>query len=146
MSPFRFRLEKVLAWRRTQLEIEDAKLQRHIGAVAELDRARADLETTAMRSERQVRDWKPLAGQDLAALAGFQVHVRSREKDIATGRRQALELLATQQQAMLEARRRCRLLERLEQRQRAEWQVASDRELEQLATESYLAGRVRRGS
>jgi hypothetical protein len=45
---------------------------------------------------------------------------------------------------MHEARRRCRLLERLRERRRAEWKTENDRELEQVAAESYLArwGRV----
>ena len=144
MTPFRFRLEKVLAWRRTQLELEDAKLKRQIAAVAELDRVRADLEATAIRSEVEVRNWRPLAGQDLAALSSYHVHVRNREKDIAMRRQEALQKLAAQQQAMLEARRRCRLLERLEQRRLAEWRTAADREVEQLAAESYMAGLLRR--
>jgi hypothetical protein len=41
---------------------------------------------------------------------------------------------------MLEARRCCRLLERLKERRRAEWQAATDREMEELAAESFLAG------
>jgi len=146
MSSFHFRLQKVLAWRRTQLELEDAKLKRQIAVVAELDRVRAELEATAIRSEVEVRNWSPLAGQDLAALAGYHVHVQNREKDLATRRREALQQLEAQQQAMLEARRRCRLLERLEQRRHAEWQAAADREVEQLAAEAYLSGLVRRRS
>jgi hypothetical protein len=45
----------------------------------------------------------------------------------------------TQQQTMLEARRRCRLLERLKERRMAEWTVARDHELDDIAAESYLA-------
>lgn len=146
MRAFRFRLEKVLAWRRTQLELEDAKLKRQISALAELDRAESELEATAIRSELQVRDWSPISGNDLAALSSFRLHVQNREKEIATRRAEALQQLAAQQQAMLEARRRCRLLERLEERRRAEWQAAADREVEQLAAESYLSGLVRRRS
>ena len=146
MTPFHFRLEKVLAWRRAQLEVEDAKLKRQLAAVADLDRARADLEATAIRFESEVRNWSPLAGQDLAALSSFHHHVQDRGQDLAARRREAAGLLESQKRAMLEARRRCRLLERLEQRQRGEWQAAADREWEQLAAESYLSGLVRQRS
>lgn len=146
MTAFRFRLEKVLAWRRTQLELEDAKLKMQIAGLAELDRSRAELEATAIRSEVEVRDWNPLAGQDLAALSNFHLHVQNREKDLAERRREAVQQIEAQQQAMLEARRRCRLLERLEERRLAEWKVAADREIEQLAAESYLSGLTRRRS
>ena len=40
---------------------------------------------------------------------------------------------------MLEARRRCRLLERLKERRLAEWTTARDHEVEEIAAESYLA-------
>ena len=38
-----------------------------------------------------------------------------------------------------EARRRFRLLERLKQRRLEDWRLAGDKELEELASESYLA-------
>ena len=40
---------------------------------------------------------------------------------------------------MLEARRRCSLLERLKERRLAEWTHERDRELDEIAAESYLA-------
>ena len=40
---------------------------------------------------------------------------------------------------MLEARRHCRLLERLKERRLAEWKAACDHEMDELASESYLA-------
>jgi hypothetical protein len=45
----------------------------------------------------------------------------------------------TQQSIMLEARRRCRLLERLKDRRLADWTSARDHELDELASESFLA-------
>ena len=146
MTAFRFRLEKVLALRRTQLELEDAKLRRQIAVVADLDGERAQLEAAAIQSEEEVRGWSPLPGQALAALANFHAHTRRRADELAAQRQQAVGRLQAQQQVLLEARRRCRLLERLEQRKRAEWQEAAARELEQLAAESYLAGLARRKS
>ena len=83
MTPFRFRLEKVLTWRRMQLELEEIKFRQVSAAVVELDRARAALEN--------------------------------------------------------EARRHCRLLERLKERRLEEWEAAFARELEDLAADSHLA-------
>ena len=45
---------------------------------------------------------------------------------------------AKQQQAMLEARRRVRLLEKLEEKQLRLWKAEADREQENLAAELYL--------
>jgi hypothetical protein len=44
---------------------------------------------------------------------------------------------------VIQARRDAELLERLKRKALAEWQAASDREQESLATELYLAKRVR---
>ncbi|MBZ5580140.1 MAG: hypothetical protein LAP40_26575 [Acidobacteriia bacterium] len=143
MTPFRFPLEKVLHWRRVQLELEENELQRQAAALAELDRQRAELEAAAIRTEVQVREWSPLAGGDLAALAGFRVHVQQEERKLGERRAERQKQLDGQQQKMLEARRRCRLLERLRERRLADWRMASDRELEQFAGECYLAGVVR---
>jgi hypothetical protein len=139
MSPFRFSLARVLEWRRTQLEIEEAKYQRSLAAVAALDRARAEMEATGIQAEVQVRSWHPVAGNDLVALSRFRQSIRAREKQIASRREEAAKAAGVQLKAMLEAQRRCRLLERLKERRLAEWRIAGDRALEEIATESYLA-------
>jgi len=144
MKAFEFRLQRVLEWRRVQLELEENRLQRQLAALAELDRARAGLEAAAIGAELQVRAWSSLSGRDLAALSGFRRHVQNEERTLAARRANSQREMDAQETAMLEARRRCRLLERLRERQWAEWQAAGDREMEQFATESYLAGIIRR--
>ncbi|HEY1184356.1 MAG: hypothetical protein ABSG79_24840 [Bryobacteraceae bacterium] len=144
MIPFQFRLQQVLDWRQTQLELEEIKFKRQTAALADLDRARAELEAAGVKAEVQVRDWIPLVGRDLAALGSFRLSIRMKEKEIAARRAECQEKLYAQQRVMLEARRRCRLLERLKERRFSEWELAQNRELEQLATESYLAQWSRR--
>lgn len=144
MKTFRFPLAQVLQWRRGQLDLEEAKLRRHAAELAETDRLRAELEAAAVRAEVQVRDWRTLAGGDLAALAGFRSYVQNAERILAGRRAECRKKFEAQQQIMLEARRRCRLLERLEERRFAEWRREYDRELEQFAAEFHLAAIVRR--
>ena len=144
MIPFRFRLQKVLDWRQMQLEIEELNFKRQAAALADLDRARAELEAAGVTAEVQVRDWIPLSGRDLAALGSFRLSIKLKERDIAFRRAECQEKLDAQQRVMLEARRRCRLLERLKERRFSEWELAQNRELEQLAAESYLAQWSRR--
>jgi len=146
MTGFRFRLEKVLSWRRSQLELAEQDFRREAAALAELDRAAAELEARGIHTEAAVRDWSALQGRDLAALSGFRLYLERRAKEIAALRAGQARKLAERQQVMLEARRRCRLLERLRERRLAEWQSASAHELEQLAAESYLARLVRQSS
>ncbi len=144
MTAFKFPLQKVLEWRRTQLELEEAQYRRQIAALAGLDRQRAELEAAGNTAERQVREWNPLAGGELAALGGFRLHVKRKQQEMAAPRAESCKQLERQQGIMLAARRRLRLLERLKDRRMAEWRSARDKELEELASESYLAKWQRR--
>ena len=139
MTTFRFPLQKVLDWRRTQLELAEARFQQQLAALAAIDRAYAEMEASGITAELEVRRWDPLAGCDLAALGRFRLLVQSREKQIALQRVECQRELAVRKSAMLEARRRCRLLERFKERHLAEWTSARDRELEEVASESFLA-------
>jgi flagellar export protein FliJ len=145
MTPFRFRLEKVLQLRRRQLELEEAKYQQRIREAAELDAERSRMEAAGIGAETQVRAWSPVTGSDLAALANYRKYIAVQEQQIAVRQAEARKQAEEQQKAMLEARRRCQLLERLKERRLAEWQVAADKELEQLAAESHLARLSRQG-
>jgi flagellar export protein FliJ len=146
MKGFCFRLQKVLEWRRTELDLEQARLEQEMLESMKLDSERADLEAAGIRSEFEVRAWRPLTGSDLAALAAFRRHVVGKEKQIEDLREEARRKLESRKTAVIEARRRCELLERMKQRRREEWQAAADRELEQAAAESYLARFARRGA
>jgi hypothetical protein len=144
MSAFRFPLQKALELRRRQLEREEARHKLRVAEVAALDRARAEAESARTSAGRQVRDWKPLTGEDLAALDRFRLHMQSEGVRIAERRKETARLAAEQEATMLDARRRCRLLEKLRERRLAEWQAAQDRELDERAAESFLAGWNRR--
>lgn len=139
MTSFRFPLKRILDWRRAQLEIEEANYKRQAADLAELDRARAAIEAAGIQAEVQVREWSPVAGRDLSALGTFRQRVKAREAEITVQRRECARKLGEQERVMLEARRRCRLLERLEERKLVEWRAARDHELDELAAESYLA-------
>jgi hypothetical protein len=139
MTSFRFPLQKVLDWRQSQLELEEMRFKQQIAALADLDRTRAELEATGIKAEIQVRGWSALAGCDLAALGSFRLDVKQKENQIASRRVECQKTFEAQQRTMLEARRRCRLLERLKDRRLADWTSARDHELEELASESFLA-------
>jgi hypothetical protein len=139
MTSFRFPLQRVLDWRKTQLELEEVRFKQQLMALAELDQTRAELEAAGMQAEKQVRDYGSLAGGDLAALGSFRLDLKQKDGEIAARRVTCQKSLETQQRTMLEARRGCRLLERLKDRRLAEWTSARDHELEELASESFLA-------
>jgi hypothetical protein len=139
MIAFRFTFEKVLEWRRAELEAEEGKFRLQAAAAAALDGELAALEADGIRAETTVRQWRAVLGSELSALAEFRRHIRQRELQLLNARTEARQLLAERRAAMMEARRRCRLLERLKERRQAEWKRAADRELEQFAAEAHLA-------
>jgi len=145
MKSFEFPLEKVLDLRRKQLKTEETQFRQRLRELADIDRRRAEYEAAGAAAEQQVRGWNPLFGRELHALGSFRLHTKQQELDLAQPRAECQQRVAAQQKAMLEARRRVRLLERIRERRMAEWQAECDREIEQLASESYLSGWVRRG-
>ena len=146
MIAFRFRLDKVLAWRERQLEIAEVDFRREAGVLADLDRMAAELEASGIRTEVEVRGWMPLEGRDLAALSGFRIHLERRGRELAAKREEQARKLAERERTMLEARRRFRLLERLRDHRLAEWKAASTAETEQAAADSHLARLARQSS
>jgi hypothetical protein len=144
MKAFRFSLEKALDWRRAELDLAELRFQQLTAAVAAVDREMEELETAGAQTEITVRDWSPVSGHDLAALGSFRLHVRKKRVDLAARRVECVTRQTAGRSVMLEARRRFRLLERLKERRLAEWRLALDKELQELASESYLAGWARR--
>jgi flagellar export protein FliJ len=139
MMAFRFPLQRVVDWRRSELELTELKFQQLTAAVSAVDREIAELETAGIQTELLVRDWSPVSGRDLAALGSFRLHVRKKNAELAARRVECAKHLAAGRAALLEARRRFRLLDSLKQRRFEDWRLARDKELEELASESYLA-------
>jgi flagellar export protein FliJ len=139
MTTFTCRLEKVLRWRQTQLELEQFALSRIAAECVRWDEALKKLEDGRRAAEEAAHSSGPVGGGYLAALATYQKHIRH-EKQVCHDRRRECERKMEQQRArLLKARREFRLLERLRQLRHAEWEVAVDREFEALAAEAYLA-------
>src|SRR6185437_3021406 len=115
------------------LDLAEARLEAQHTAVAVLDGRNASLQAAAIGAEMTVRQWSTLTGADLAALDAFRRDVRRRQGELNAQLAAARGDLERLQTAMLDARRNCRLLERLRERRLAEWNSAAERELEQLA-------------
>ena len=146
MKAFQFPLQRALDWRRTQLEVAQARVQQQLAALTAIDNARAELGSQGQRVEWEVRQFGQLQGGDLSALGEYRLNLKARARQLAGERVECQKELAARQNTMTEARRRCRLLERLKARRLAEWQSAADRELDELAADSYLAQWARRES
>jgi flagellar export protein FliJ len=139
MNAFRFPLQKVLEYHRKQLELAEVRYKQQLAVVSDLDRQRSDIEAAGTTAEIEVRQWGGIAGCDLAALGRFRTRVKSEEARIGGQRAEAEKEVAVRQEAMLQARRSAKLLERLRERRLEEWEAQRDRELDELASDSFLA-------
>jgi hypothetical protein len=142
---FVFPLRRALEWRRTQLNLEENKLQRLTAALEELRLAEVRLDLVKARTEQAVREAGTVEANDLWALAAYRQRLMAQLRALAQQKREGEQQVAAQRRWMLEVQRQCRLLEKLEERRRAEWQADADREMEALAAESFLALWNRRG-
>jgi flagellar export protein FliJ len=139
MRAFEFPLRRVLEWRRTQFELEENKLRQVAATLEELRLAAVRLDLVKGRAEVAVRQSAVVEACDLWALAAYRQRLIAELKALALRRTACQREVDAQRQKVMEAQRQCRLLEKLEQRRRAEWSRAADREMENLAAESFLA-------
>jgi flagellar export protein FliJ len=139
MQAFRFRLDKVLAWRRTEMELEQYRTKKAALDLEETDRARARLAVDRTATEQSVLGAKSVEGSELAAHGAYLARLGKEESGLQRRRVEQQQRLNQQQQRLMEARRRLRLLERLRERRHQEWLAEAAKELEEFAAESYLA-------
>jgi hypothetical protein len=139
MRAFEFPLRQVLQWRGTQLELEESKLRQLAATLEQMALEAVRLELVKGRAEGAVRQAAVVEAGDLWALAAYRQRLIAELQELELKRIACARETALQRQRVLEAQRQCRLLEKLAQRRRAEWQRAADRELESLAAESFLA-------
>jgi len=139
MQSFRFRLERILAWRRKEFEAEQARLGTIAAERQRLEAAQRAILAAWDRSARDLLASGSVDGGDLAALGGFRARLERELEANARLRREAAERLSGQRARTLEAQRRVRLLEKLRERRLGEWRVSWERELESLANDAFLA-------
>lgn len=145
MKRFRFRLESVLRWRQTLASIEEDKLRKLYSGLRDLERSRAEMENLRRRIPGELAGRSGVTGAELTALDTYLRRLAAVEQDLRERKARIEEQIRVQRQAVLEAHRQVRLLERLRARRLAEWEAELARDTERVAADNYLA-RWRRGS
>ena len=140
MAPFRFSLEKILRWRAIELTREQAKLQRLFQEKVRLETMLGRLARERSGLTASVAVLPGLQGSDLRAAAAYGLRLRQEIEKLATGVAHVQRDIAAQQKVFAAARLRLKLLEELKARRLERWEYEAARELETLASESYLAG------
>jgi flagellar export protein FliJ len=138
MKNFRFRLDRVLDWRRTQMEMEETRLKQMHAALAALDQEKAALESARDHAGQVVLGSHRVDGAELQLLSSYKAAVKLQCARLDEKKRTGEQATASQQQKLLEARRRLRLLENLKDRRLAEWKYETER---QMAADAPPAGK-----
>lgn len=103
--------------------------------------AREALEEAGQAARRDVLSSARPDGAELAQLAGCLRRLKDEDRRLAESKRRQEQQIASRREALLEARRRLRLLERLKERCWEEWRREQEQEIESLAAETFLARR-----
>jgi flagellar biosynthesis chaperone FliJ len=142
MKKFEFRLDSVLRWRDTQLQLERGKLNALLSEEANL---RDSLETLASerRSALQCLAKEQLFSFDLRSLSSYLVGAEARATMLQEQIRKRSQSVAEQRDRVIHAERNVKLLLKLREKRQLEWKTGVEREIEANAEESWLAANFR---
>ncbi len=145
MTKFHFGLRRVLDFRRLRADVARNVLDRLHAERQQLLARERSLYQSRQDEEEAVREpGTTLTNTRLDALDQMQAYVAIARQRFVQEHTQLDERIRQQKAAVIEADREVGLLEKLEARQRADWQVRFDKELEELAADSYLSRLHRR--
>ena len=139
MKRFKFRLESVKRLREQQLSVEENRLEQLNSVLRALDARRSALESEQTAHESAVLSDRIISADRLHCLETFRQFATKERRRIARERADTVKRTDEQRAAVLEARRKFELLNRLAEKERDQWRKDLDREIEQHAAESYLA-------
>jgi hypothetical protein len=143
MKKFEFRLDSVVRWRDTQLQLERGKLS---ALLADESKLKDSLESlgSERRSALQCLANEQLFSHDLRSLSSYLVGAESRANMLHDQIRKRRQLVVEQRERVVRAERNVKLLLKLRQKRQLEWKAGMEREIEANAEESWLAVNFRR--
>jgi flagellar export protein FliJ len=138
MSGFRFRLDRVLSLRQTQLATEETELARLLWELNRLEAALQDLHSRESAEAEALQVSRLLRGTDLAGIAGARKWVVDERKRLENSLADCRRRTELKKASLIEAQRKVRLLQRLKERRLAAWTHEQNRAIEELAAESAV--------
>jgi flagellar export protein FliJ len=139
MAKFQFSLEKVLRWRSVELTAEEAKLKALVQEQLHLQTQLAEVSAERSKLISSLGSMPDLRGDDLRTLTACGLRLRRNAENLAQQLLRCGRDLAKQRRSYSQAKRRVRLLEELRDRRLREWKYEEAAQLEELASESFLA-------
>jgi hypothetical protein len=143
MKKYSFPLTRVMAWRETQVQVEQAKLEHLHAELRNLEGRIAILHDDVQKSHRALVLSVAATGAELAALDAFRRAAALQCAHLDNAAAGCRQRIAAQMGLMIQRRREFRLLERLNDRRLTAWTADYHREIDQQAAELHLAARCR---
>jgi flagellar export protein FliJ len=146
MSPFRFRLQRVLELRRTQFQIAEIDYSRALSKLHAAQASRATLAEKQLETRRSFSRMQQVQGQDLAPLGDWYRWADGEASRLTGVEQAAAQEVEKRRLSLVEAQRKTRLLEKLRDQRQKQWQSAFDKEIESLAADSTSSRYARAGT
>jgi flagellar export protein FliJ len=139
MRSFQFRLHRVLDWYRKKQQIEEARLAECRNALVAVEGKIALLMAERASADRDLLSRAAVPAVDFLNLGRYRLRAQRLETEY-TQERQRCELACREQiERVQKAQRQVKLLEKMKERRLEEYTYLSNRELDTLAAESFLA-------
>lgn len=143
MNPFHFPLQHVLSLRRAQFQMAESECRQAESRLRAIQAQHAALAAQKSETRNSVARLPIVAGRILEPLT-YWFHWTETEAHRLLKLEQALtQEMQKRRAALVEAHRKVRLLEKLQENRHADWQREFDREIEEIAADAVNSRFVR---
>ena len=139
MKRFSFSLERVLAWRTMQSRMERLRWEQIRAELRGIDEARKQLQAEKESSALRMRASGSALGVDLQALDRFRAYVDEEAARLERKRAECEQRMLAQMKVVTAKERDVKVLEHLRTKRLDTWTAELHREIEQQASEAFLA-------
>jgi flagellar export protein FliJ len=143
MKTFHFALQRVLEYRELQMRTEEEKLSTIQNQLAEVLHRENALTAAQFNAEMNLLGRPLVEANEFRALSAFQLRIRSEKVSLLAARKNLETQIAEQRKRLLKVRKDCKILQNLKERRKKAWTYLSDREIENIAAESYISNWAR---
>jgi flagellar biosynthesis chaperone FliJ len=139
MRSFQFRLRRVLDWYRKKRQIEETRLAECRATLAAVDEKIARLTEERMSADRELLSRSAVPAVDFLNLGRYRLRAQRLEAEYSEERQRSELACREQMERVQKAQQQVKLLEKMQQRRLEDYTYLSNRELENLAAEGFLA-------
>jgi|SRR5579871_652960 len=139
MPTFRFRLQRVLDWQERVCRLEEEKLGQRLSELAAVEAHIARLTAGTAAIEQGFVQSSEITPSGLWALGAFRKTAVIEREKLVRNQAERQAAVAAQRERLLAEKQRLQVLEKLRERAWSAHLRENNRQLEALASESYLA-------